>query len=174
MAGMFLMMSITWERFFSGIAATSKSNITLWLMMLLVRNLASARANQAAGSEIQKAGRVNLLGWVGGMRPSPAVTAGAEIGCCRGWWRPVVKAADPVQGENGAHRGTAKAKLHCWSLLSSILMQMKTCRMRVELTRDYHCRGPDQGHLYPLLEVPGLTCRGRGSNPGLLRGKGAL
>jgi hypothetical protein len=34
--------------------------------MLLVRNLASARANQPAGSEIQKAGRVSLLGWVGG------------------------------------------------------------------------------------------------------------
>jgi hypothetical protein len=33
MAGM---MSITSERFFSGRAATSKSNITLWLVMLLV------------------------------------------------------------------------------------------------------------------------------------------
>ncbi len=26
---------------------------------------------------------------------------------------------------------------------------------------------PDQGHRYTLLEVPGLTCPGRGSNPGL-------
>jgi hypothetical protein len=34
--------------------------------MLLVRNFASARANQAAGSEIQNVGRVSLLGWVGG------------------------------------------------------------------------------------------------------------
>jgi hypothetical protein len=33
---------------------------------------------------------------------------------------------------------------------------------------------PDQGHRYTLLEVPGLTCPGRGSNPGLLRGKRAL
>jgi hypothetical protein len=32
----------------------------------------------------------------------------------------------------------------------------------------------DQGHLYPNLEVPRLTCPGRGSNPGLLRGKRAL
>jgi hypothetical protein len=35
-------------------------------------------------------------------------------------------------------------------------------------------RGPDQGHLYPNLEVPGLTCPGRDSNPGLPRGKRAL
>jgi hypothetical protein len=48
---------------FSGRAATSKSNITLWLVMWLVRNLASSRANQAAGSGIQKACRVSLLGW---------------------------------------------------------------------------------------------------------------
>jgi hypothetical protein len=27
----------------------------------------------------------------------------------------------------------------------------------------FYYRGPDQGHLYPLLEVPGLTCPGRGS-----------
>ncbi len=32
----------------------------------------------------------------------------------------------------------------------------------------------DQGHLYPNLEVPGLTCPSRGSNPGLPRGKRAL
>jgi hypothetical protein len=32
----------------------------------------------------------------------------------------------------------------------------------------------DQGHLYPNLEVPGLTCPGRESNPGLPRGKRAL
>ena len=32
----------------------------------------------------------------------------------------------------------------------------------------------DQGHLYPNLEDPGLTCPGRGSNPGLPRGKRAL
>jgi hypothetical protein len=32
----------------------------------------------------------------------------------------------------------------------------------------------DQGHLYPNLEVPGLTCPGRESNPGLLRGKRAF
>jgi hypothetical protein len=32
-------------------------------------------------------------------------------------------------------------------------------------------RGPDQGHLYPNLEVPGLTCPGRGSNPGPPSGK---
>jgi hypothetical protein len=32
----------------------------------------------------------------------------------------------------------------------------------------------DQGHLYTNLEVPGLTCPGRGSNPGLPRGKRAL
>ncbi len=35
-------------------------------------------------------------------------------------------------------------------------------------------RGPDQGHLYPNLEVPRLTCPGRDSNPGLPRGKRAL
>jgi hypothetical protein len=29
----------------------------------------------------------------------------------------------------------------------------------------------DQGHLYPNLEVPGLTCPGRESNPGFPRGK---
>ncbi len=46
--------------------------------MLLVRNLASARANQAAGSDIQKAGRVSLLGWVGG-------TASVAGGDCWGW-----------------------------------------------------------------------------------------
>jgi hypothetical protein len=33
---------------------------------------------------------------------------------------------------------------------------------------------PDQGHHYTLLEVPGRTCPGRGSNPGLPRGKRAL
>ncbi len=33
---------------------------------------------------------------------------------------------------------------------------------------------PDQGHGYTLLEVPGLTCPGRGSNLGLPRGKRAL
>ncbi len=33
---------------------------------------------------------------------------------------------------------------------------------------------PDQGHSYTLLEVPGLTCPSRGSNPGLSRGKRAL
>jgi hypothetical protein len=33
---------------------------------------------------------------------------------------------------------------------------------------------PDQGLRYTLLEVPGLTCPGRGSNPGLPRGKRAL
>ena len=33
---------------------------------------------------------------------------------------------------------------------------------------------PDQGHRYSLLEVPGLTRPGRGSNPGLPRGKRAL
>ncbi len=32
----------------------------------------------------------------------------------------------------------------------------------------------DQGHLYPNLEVPGLTCPGRESNPGLPRGERAL
>jgi hypothetical protein len=32
----------------------------------------------------------------------------------------------------------------------------------------------DQGHLYPDLEVPGLTIPGRESNPGLPRGKRAL
>ncbi len=32
----------------------------------------------------------------------------------------------------------------------------------------------DQGHLYTNLEVPRLTCPGRGSNPGLPRGKRAL
>jgi hypothetical protein len=32
----------------------------------------------------------------------------------------------------------------------------------------------DQGHRYTLLEVPGLTCPSRGSNPGLPRGKRAL
>ena len=64
--GMFLMKSITCERFFSRRGETSKSNITLWLVMWLVRNLAFTGANQATGSEIQKAGRVNLLGWVGG------------------------------------------------------------------------------------------------------------
>ncbi len=61
-ARMLLMMSITCVRVISGRAATSKSNITLWLVMWLVRNLASANMNQAAGSEIQKAGRFSLLG----------------------------------------------------------------------------------------------------------------
>jgi hypothetical protein len=61
-AGMFLMKSITCERFFSRRGETSKSNITLWLVMWLVQNLAFTRANQATGSEIQKAGRVSLLG----------------------------------------------------------------------------------------------------------------
>jgi len=32
----------------------------------------------------------------------------------------------------------------------------------------------DQGHLHPKLEVPGLTCPGRESNPGLYGGRGAL
>ncbi len=32
----------------------------------------------------------------------------------------------------------------------------------------------DQGHLYTNLEVLGLTCPGRGLNPGLPRGKRAL
>ncbi len=32
----------------------------------------------------------------------------------------------------------------------------------------------DQGHLHPKLEVPGLTCPGRDSNSGLLRGMRAL
>jgi hypothetical protein len=32
----------------------------------------------------------------------------------------------------------------------------------------------DQSHLYPNLAVPGLTCSGRESNPGLPRGKRAL
>jgi hypothetical protein len=32
----------------------------------------------------------------------------------------------------------------------------------------------DQGHLYTNLEVQRLTCPGRGSNPGLPRGKRAL
>ncbi len=32
----------------------------------------------------------------------------------------------------------------------------------------------DQGHLHPKLEVPGLTCPGRASNPGLLRGRRTL
>jgi hypothetical protein len=35
--------------------------------MLLVLNLSSARANQAAGSEIQNVGRVSLLWWEGGV-----------------------------------------------------------------------------------------------------------
>jgi hypothetical protein len=64
---MFLMMSITLRE-----VLLSKSNITLWL----VRNLASARANQAAGSEIQKAGRVSLLGCGG--------TASTASGDCWG------------------------------------------------------------------------------------------
>ena len=71
-----LMMSITWERCFSGRAATSKSNITRWLVMLLVRNFASARANHAAGSKIQNVGRVSLLGWVAGV----ASAAGGDWG----------------------------------------------------------------------------------------------
>jgi hypothetical protein len=76
MAGMFLMMSIICERFFFGRGVTSKSNITLWLVKLLVQNLASARANQAAGPEIQKVGRVSLLGCGG--------TASAAGGDCWG------------------------------------------------------------------------------------------
>ncbi len=32
----------------------------------------------------------------------------------------------------------------------------------------------NQGHLHPKLEVPGLTCPGRESNPGLLSGRRAL
>jgi hypothetical protein len=32
----------------------------------------------------------------------------------------------------------------------------------------------DQGHLHPKLEVPGLTCPGRESNPGLPDGRRAL
>jgi hypothetical protein len=47
-----------------------------------------------------------------------------------------------------------------------------------ELAYRYHKKHPierlDQGHPYPNLEVPGLTCPGRGSNPGLPRGKRAL
>jgi hypothetical protein len=31
-----------------------------------------------------------------------------------------------------------------------------------------------QGHLHPKLEVPGLTCPGRDSNLGFLRGRRAL
>ncbi len=77
MAGMALMMSITWERCFSGRAATSKSNITRWLVILLVRNFASARANQAASSEIQNVGRFSLLGWAGGT----VSAAGGDWGC---------------------------------------------------------------------------------------------
>ncbi len=76
MAGMALMMSITWERCFSGRAATSKSNITHLLVMLLVWNFASARASQVAGSEIQNVGRVSLLGWVVGT----ASVAGGDWG----------------------------------------------------------------------------------------------
>jgi len=32
----------------------------------------------------------------------------------------------------------------------------------------------DQGPLNPNLEIPGLTCPGRESNPGFLRGNRAL
>ena len=49
---------------------------TDWLVLLLVRNFASARANQAAGSEIQNVGRVSLLGWVAGA----ASAAGGDWG----------------------------------------------------------------------------------------------
>jgi hypothetical protein len=107
--------------------------------MLLVRNFASARANQAAGSEIQNVGRVSLLGWVGGTAPA----AGGDGGCGlnrmlpRIGGEPVVEAAYPYRAKT-AH--TAKAQLHCCSLLSSILMLMKRCRLRVQFTRDYHCR----------------------------------
>ncbi len=37
-----------------------------------------------------------------------------------------------------------------------------------------NCRGSDHGHLYPHLQVPGLASPGRGSNPGLQRGRRAL
>ncbi len=72
--------------------------------MLLVQNLASARVNQATGSETQKVGRVSLLGcgvapsrrrrWLLGPKPDVAENVG----------HPAVEAADPLQGENGAHR----------------------------------------------------------------------
>ncbi len=42
---------------------------------------------------------------------------------------------------------------------------------RRTILKYYSYRGPDQGHLYPNLEVPGLTCPGRDLNPGLPRGK---
>ncbi len=107
--------------------------------MLLVRNLASARANQAAGSEIQKVGKVSLLGWVGGT----ASVAGGDWGCGRN--RMLLRAlAIQLYKLQTPYRAkmspTAKAQLHCWSLLSSILMLMKVCRLRVQFTRDYHCR----------------------------------
>jgi hypothetical protein len=53
-------------------------------------------------------------------------------------------------------------------------MRKKRAKMKETITKQGTIGRLDQGHLYPNPEVPGLTCPGRGSNPGLPRGKRAL
>jgi hypothetical protein len=71
--------------------------------------------------------------------------------------------------------------------MSPNLINLKSWRNQ-RISREYHQGGKryfflsnvkgikrlDQSHLYPNLEVPGLTNPGRESNPGLPRGKRAL
>jgi hypothetical protein len=107
--------------------------------MLLVRNLASARTNQPAGSKIQKTARVSLLGWVG--RTASVIGDDWGWGLNRMLPRMVVNQLYRLHTPNRAKTApTAKAQLHCCSLLSSILMLMKMCRLRVQYTRCYHYR----------------------------------
>ncbi len=66
-------------------------------------------------------------------------------------------------------------KLHP-SLQTKQSLEMKAAEKKASwdlANKDFIAR-PDQGHRSTLLEVPGLTCPDRGSNPGLPRGKRIL
>ncbi len=60
-----------------------------------------------------------------------------------------------------------------------VTKRLKSCRIpdsipAIKNWTDYFMERLDQSHLHPKLEFPELTCPGRDSNPGLLRGRRAL
>ncbi len=84
-------------------------------------------------------GQGQLAGWLGGT----ASIASGEWGWGRNRMLPRALATQlyrlqtPYRAKTAP---TAKTQLRCWSLLFSILMLMKMCRLHVQYTRDYHCR----------------------------------